>query len=162
MSVSVGTVGGKSVPTDNKNASLIISETPITTHKVQVNLQDLTVQDEVTTVIDQKSLVLVLLPSMGYQLPSSVTITMDGNTLDPEIYSYNPANGYVYINSVTGDIVITAKADPIQAATYPVKANLSNLSSSPAIVDATTVKEGEAFSLPYQRIAVTCFRQRLR
>lgn len=146
VSVSVGTVGGKSVPTDNKNASLIISETPITTHKVQVNLQDLTVQDEVTTVIDQKSLVLVLLPSMGYQLPSSVTITMDGNTLDPEIYSYNPANGYVYINSVTGDIVITAKADPIQAATYPVKANLSNLSSSPAIVDATTVKEGEAFS----------------
>ena len=80
VSVSVGTVGGKSVPTDNKNASLIISETPITTHKVQVNLQDLTVQDEVTTVIDQKSLVLVLLPSMGYQLPSSVTITMDGNT----------------------------------------------------------------------------------
>lgn len=35
---------------------------------------------------------------------------------------------------------------PGKPATYPVKANLSNLSSSPAITNATTVKEGEAFS----------------
>ena len=84
--------------------------------------------------------------NIGYHLLSSITITMGGNTLNAEQYSYNPAYGIVYINSVTGDIVITAKADPIQAATYPVKTTLTNLSSSPAIVDATTVKEGETFS----------------
>lgn len=146
VSVNAAKVDGKSVPSTSGYSKFIISEAPITTHKVQMNLQDLTVRDEVTTVIDQKPLSFTLLANTGYQLPSSVTITMGGNTLTAEQYSYDPAYGIIYINSVTGDIVITAKADPIQAATYPVKANLTNLSSSPAITDATTVKEGETFS----------------
>lgn len=146
VSVNAAKVDGKSVPSTSGYSKFIISEAPITTHQVQMNLQDLTVRDEVTTVIDQKPLSFTLLANTGYQLPSSITITMGGNTLNAEQYSYNPAYGIVYINSVTGDIVITAKADPIQAATYPVKTTLTNLSSSPAIVDATTVKEGETFS----------------
>ena len=146
VSVNAAKVDGKSVPSTSGYSKFIISEAPITTHQVQMNLQDLTVRDEVTTVIDQKPLSFTLLANTGYQLPSSITITMGGNTLNAEQYSYDPAYGIVYINSVTGDIVITAKANPIQAATYPVKATLTNLSSSPAIVDATTVKEGETFS----------------
>lgn len=146
VSVNAAKVDGKSVPSTSGYSKFIISEAPITTHQVQMNLQDLTVRDEVTTVIDQKPLSFTLLANTGYQLPSSITIMMGGNTLNAEQYSYDPAYGIVYINSVTGDIVITAKADPIQAATYPVKATLTNLSSSPAIVDATTVKEGETFS----------------
>lgn len=145
--VNASMVDGKSVPSIPCNSKFIISEAPITTHKVQMNLQDLTVRDEVTTVIDQKPLSFTLLANTGYQFPSSITITMGGNMLNAEQYSYNPKNGYVYINSVTGDIVITAKADPIQVTTYPVQANLTNLSSSPAITDATTVKEGETFSI---------------
>ena len=62
-----------------------------------MNLQDLTVRDEVTTVIDQKPLSFTLLANTGYQLPSSITITMGGNTLNAEQYSYNPAYGIVYI-----------------------------------------------------------------
>lgn len=147
VSVKAAKVAGKSVPSIPCNSKFIISEAPITTHKVQMNLQDLTARDEVTTVIDRKPLSFTLLANTGYQLPSSITITMGGNTLNAEQYSYNPKNGYVYINSVTGDIVITAKADPIQVTTYPVRANLTNLSSSPAITDATTVKEGETFSI---------------
>lgn len=145
--VNASMVDGKSVPSIPCNSKFIISEAPITTHKVQMNLQDLTVRDEVTTVIDQKPLSFTLLANTGYQFPSSITITMGGNMLNAEQYSYNPKNGYVYINSVTGDIVITAKADPIQVTTYPVQANLTNLSSSPAITAATTVKEGETFSI---------------
>lgn len=146
VSVNAAKVDGKSVPSTSGYSKFIISEAPITIHKVQMNLQNLTVRGEVTTVIDQKPLSFTLLANTGYQLPSSITIMMGGNTLNAEQYSYDPAYGVVYINSVTGDIVITAKADPIQVATYPVKATLTNLSSSPAIVDATTVKEGETFS----------------
>lgn len=110
-----------------------------------MNLQHLSVRSGVTSVIDKKSLSLTLLPETGYQLPTSITVTMGGNVLS-EGYYYDPLNGNVIINSVTGDIVITAEADPIRVTTYPVKANLKNLSSSPAIMDATTVKEGDSFS----------------
>lgn len=50
------------------------------------------------------------------------------------------------VYAVNGDVVITATAVPVQIVTYSVKATLTNLFSSPAIVDATTVKEGETFS----------------
>lgn len=146
VSIDFAHVDGKPVPSTSGYSRLIISEAPITTHKVEMNLQDLTVQNEITTVIDKKPLSLTLHANTGYQLPASITVTMGGTTLNIEQYYYDSTSGNISINSVTGDIVITAKADPIQAATYPVKANLTNLSSSPAITDATTVKEGETFS----------------
>lgn len=146
VSVDFAHVDGKPVPFTSGYSRLIISEAPITTHKVEMNLQDLTVQNEITTVIDKKPLSLTLHANTGYQLPASITVTMGGTTLNIEQYYYDSTSGNIYINSVTGDIVIAAKADPIQAATYPVKANLTNLSSSPAITNATTVKEEETFS----------------
>src|SRR5574344_560570 len=49
--------------------------------------------------------------SSGYTLPSSITITMGGNTLTSgSDYTYSSSNGEITINSVTGDIVITVKA----------------------------------------------------
>ena len=62
------------------------------------------------------------------------------------------AEGKIKITAMNGDdsmiyTVLFKQSDtPGKPATYPVKANLSNLSSSPAITNATTVKEGEAFS----------------
>lgn len=140
-------INGKSVPSTSENSQLIISEAPIIVHKVQMNLQHLSVQNEVTSAIDGKPLLITLLPNEGYQLPSSISITMGGGVLDADQYRYYPEGGNISIDNVTGDVVITAKADPIRVATHPVRATLTNLSSSPAITDATIVKEGEPFSI---------------
>lgn len=48
-----------------------------------------------------------LTASSGYSLPSSITVSMNGNTLSSG-YTYNSSTGAVTVSNVTGDIVITA------------------------------------------------------
>lgn len=146
VSVDIGTVGNNSIPSISGYSQFIISGTSIKTHKVQTNLQNLIVQNEVTSVIDQKNLSLTLLPKTGYQLPASITVMMGGNILGTDLYNYNPENGYIYIYNVTSDVVISA-AGVLQSAVYTITANLNNLTSTPDITATTPqVKGGDPFT----------------
>jgi len=44
----------------------------------------------------------------GYDLPSSITVTMGGSTVDPADYIYNESTGAFSLVYVTGNVVITA------------------------------------------------------
>lgn len=55
---------------------------------------------------------LSLTSTIGYALPSSITITMNGITLNSGTdYTYDSSSGNVIINKVTGDINIVASAE---------------------------------------------------
>lgn len=53
-----------------------------------------------------------LTPELGYKLPNSIEVKVDGVTLDPSSYSYDPVTGVVAIPGaqVTGEIEIIAVA----------------------------------------------------
>ena len=58
---------------------------------------------------------LSLTSTIGYALPSSITITMNGITLNSGTdYTYDSSSGNVIINKVTGDINIVASAEDNQ------------------------------------------------
>lgn len=55
---------------------------------------------------------LSLTTNIGYALPSSITITMNGTTLSSGTdYTYDSSSGRIVINKVTGDIHIVASAE---------------------------------------------------
>ena len=62
-----------------------------------------------TATINQSYSTTLKVTSNNYSLPSSVTITMGGNTLTSGTdYTYSSSSGKITINKVTGDITITA------------------------------------------------------
>lgn len=143
-------------PAGSAYAGLQITDTPVVTHAITTVLTNLIPREGLPTVIETgKNLYYKLeCNKEGYTLPDMIQVEMGTKELNvitrPDELNaectYNPETGEIMIYAVNGDVVITAAAVPVQIVTYPVKATLTNLSSSPAIVDATTVKEGETFS----------------
>ena len=75
-----------------------------------------------------------LTPKEGYNIPSSVSITVGGVAIDSNSYTYTPSTGALTINAgvVNGDVVITATAT---AKSYTITYNLAggtNHASNPA------------------------------
>lgn len=82
----------------------------------------------------------------GYMLPTSITIKMSGSTLEAgKGYTYDAKTGKVEILNVRGEVAITAEGVS-EPSVYKITAELKNLTSTPAITSATTVKEGESFT----------------
>lgn len=143
-------------PAGSAYAGLQITDAPVVTHAITTVLTNLIPREGLPTVIETgKNLYYKLeCNKEGYTLPDMIQVEMGTKELNvitrPDELNaectYNPETGEIMVYAVNGDVVITAAAVPVQIVTYPVKATLTNLSSSPAIVDATAVKEGETFS----------------
>lgn len=143
-------------PAGSAYAGLQITDAPVVTHAITTVLTNLIPREGLPTVIETgKNLYYKLeCNKEGYKLPDMIQVEMGTKELNvitrPDELNaectYNPETGEIMVYAVNGDVVITAAAVPVQIVTYPVKATLTNLFSSPAIVDATTVKEGETFS----------------
>ena len=86
-----------------------------------------------------------LTPKEGYNIPSSVSITVGGVAIDSNSYTYTPNNGAltIYTGVVNGDVVITATAT---AKSYTITYTLNggtNHASNPAtytVEDAITLQ----------------------
>ena len=76
-----------------------------------------------------------LTPKEGYNIPSSVLITVGGVAIDSNSYTYTPSTGALTINAgvVNGDVVITATATAKSyTITYDLGSNVVNHPSNPA------------------------------
>ncbi|MDD6713060.1 MAG: metallophosphoesterase [Subdoligranulum sp.] len=101
-------------------------------HGVSNNLTNCVSSNAATSVEDGASYTAMLTVNSGYVL-KDVTVTMDGADITQAVYS----NGTVHVESVTGTIVITAKAYIY----YSVTASLTNCTMDGAI----TAKGGERY-----------------
>ena len=79
------------------------------TYTVTYNLTNLSSSSSKTAIINT-SYTGKISANNGYSLPSSITITMNGNTLRNG-YTYSANNGNITINNVTGPITITASGE---------------------------------------------------
>lgn len=67
-----------------------------------------------------------LVPDEGYELPTSITVKMNGNLLEAYAYYYDPKTGEIRIDAVTGEVEIVAEGQPIY---WAVTARLSHVTS---------------------------------
>ncbi len=95
-------------------------------------------------------------PEIGYKIPETITVTVGGNTLTPNVdYVYDNTTGEVTVkeHAVTGDITIEGTADAIPG-TYPVINSVSHTTPKdpkPATPDKTyeiTLTPEEGYKLP--------------
>lgn len=130
------------------------SDTPDTpgkpaTYSVKANLSNLSSSPTITnatTVKEGETFSFTLSANNGYMLPASITVKMSGSTLEAgKGYTYDAKTGKVEILNVRGEVAITAEGVS-EPSVYKITADLKNLTSTPAITSATTVKEGESFT----------------
>ena len=122
------------------SADVVITNAEVETYSVDVtDLSHLTAQNVPAVITEGETLSFMLVPESGYQLPSTITVTMGGVTLTQgEGYFY--AGNTISIPNVTGDIVVTAVAEPIPATTYTISAGqMENLTTNLPI----SVQEGK-------------------
>lgn len=118
-----------SFPCSSNSVSLRIQSAPVTVHSIKYVLEHLSVPSYAPTAIENgKELWVNMEKENGYNYPSEVNVTMAGKVLKPGYpdngdYQYNQVNGTICIPAVTGDVVITANAEPIPAVTYMIKAS---------------------------------------
>lgn len=104
-------------------------------YSVTKNLTKCSISNSATRVVEGESYSATITANSDYAL-KSVTVTMGGSPV-------SVSGGNISIASVTGDIVITAVAEEIPAATYTITNNLTNCKNSNS---ATTIEEGSAYS----------------
>lgn len=102
-------------------------------YSITVNLTNVSIDNAATSITEGDSYAAALTADEGYAL-STVTVTMGGANVTNTAY----ASGSIYIASVTGDIVVTATATEIPAATpvYAITNNLLHATSDNAAVSA--------------------------
>ena len=135
-------VDGKSLPLTFNVVRLIVDPAGASTYSVTANFTGLSLRSGSTTSVEEGGEVLLYLnvdDTENYQLPSTITVTMGGVTLTQgEGYFYE--GNTISIPNVTGDIVVTAVAEPIPATTYTISAGqMENLTANLPI----SVLEGE-------------------
>ena len=102
--------------------------------------------DNVFYVAEHSECAFKLIPEEGYSLPTSIKIT-DDNTNPISNYTYNAETGEVVINSVDGNLHISASAveGTPEPSYFEVVGSLTNLTADPDITTAQTVQEGSSF-----------------
>ena len=80
------------------------------TYRVTYNLTNLTADGQPEQVEKDGELEAALTAEEGYELPDTITVKMDGQTLTAgSDYTYDSESGTVRITTVTGNVVITAE-----------------------------------------------------
>lgn len=135
-------VDGKRLPLTFNDVRLIVDPAGASTYSVTANFTGLSLRSGSTTSVAEGGEVKLYLnvdDPERYQLPATITVTMGGVTLTQgEDYFY--AGSTISIPNVTGDIVVTATAEPIPATTYTITAEqMENLTTNLPI----SVQEGK-------------------
>ena len=135
-------VDGKSLPLTFNVVRLIVDPAGASTYSVTTHFTGLSLRSGSITSVEEGDEVLLYLnvdDTENYQLPSTITVTMGGQPLTlGEGYFY--AGNSISIPNVTGDIVVTAAAEPIPATVYEIAVGqMENLTHNLPI----TVQEGE-------------------
>ena len=102
-------------------------------------LSHITLGDHTETAKHWDSYQCELKAEEGYDLPTTVQVTMNGVQLETD---YRYTDGWVIIDVVTGPIEITASATP---KAYPVTLSLNNLSSD--FTEGSTVAHGNTLTV---------------
>ena len=110
--------------------------TPTTGYSVTNTLSHVSNSNSATTVSENASYVGTLSAETGYRL-QSVTVTMGGTDITATAYN----NGTITIQSVTGNLVITASAELIP--TYTITNNLTHVVNSN---EATSIVENNSYT----------------
>lgn len=132
------------VTVENVTAPIVITASgdpivvPPTDYSVTYDLENLTVNGP-ASISEGETLTATLKAVVDYVLPSSVTVTMDGNDVD---YDYNPETGVVTVANVTGDVVITAAG--VEESGYKITYSLQNIYTNGA---PSRLEEGEELSV---------------
>lgn len=102
-------------------------------YSITANLANVSIDNAATSITEGDSYAATLTADEGYTL-STVMVTMGGANVTNTVY----ASGSIYIASVTGDIIVTAAATEIPAATpvYAITNNLLHATSDNAAVSA--------------------------
>ncbi|MBQ7500269.1 MAG: hypothetical protein IJT91_05195 [Clostridia bacterium] len=89
-----------------------------------------------------------LIPDEGNALPDSVIITCGGQTLVEDTdYTYNNSDGYIYINNVADDIVVTAAgAETVCAHNYVPAVTTEATCDEAGVMTYTCSKCGDTYS----------------
>ncbi len=121
-------VDGRDMPysTSTSYARIIIDPTTVQTYTVASSgLTGLKWEDGTITSIEEGKEFSgrLVCTQAGYRIPATLQkVTMGGQML-AEGSGYGYADGWISIKKVSGDIVITAAAEPIPAVTYMIKAS---------------------------------------
>lgn len=145
-------VDDKKVPCIPYVPTIIIDQATTKTYNITLNSSDLRLADYAQTVIEEgKPFNYPLIcEKEGYRLPTSITVMMGGKTLVADTdYTYDHINGWINIEAVTGDVVITAAAEPIPTVTHTISiGQLEHLTASGFTGDIS-IKEGMEFKTTF-------------
>ena len=127
----------------NKNYTCLLKgfyeETVTPSYSITNNLTHCATSNTAKTINANSKYSTTINPEAGFTL-NSITVTMGGKDITSSVVN----NNVITINSVTGDVVITAKAIEIVAPTvYSITNNLTNCNTSNS---TTSVTKGGSFS----------------
>lgn len=127
----------------NKNYTCLLKgfyeETVTPSHSITNNLTHCTTSNTAKTINANSKYSTTINAEAGFTL-NSITVTMGGKDITSSVVN----NNVITINSVTGDVVVTAKAIEIVAPTvYSITNNLTNCNTSNS---TTRVTKGGSFS----------------
>lgn len=127
----------------NKNYTCLLKgfyeETVIPSHSITNNLTHCTTSNTAKTINANSKFSTTINAEAGFTL-NSITVTMGGKDITSSVVN----NNVITISSVTGDVVVTAKAIEIVAPTvYSITNNLTNCNTSNS---TTSVTKGGSFS----------------
>lgn len=110
----------------------------VTTYTIKNNLTNVTSDNDAASITGGSAYTATLTVTDGYTM-NAVFVYMGGTDITSTAY----ANGVINIESVTGDIVISATATVAGVTTYTITNNLTNATSSNPVV---SIEEGQAYS----------------
>ena len=116
---------------------------------VTQNLSDVSSTNGTTVIKEDEDFTTTFTPQTGYNLPSTITVTMDGATLtNGHHYDYNSATGVLTVYGVTGDLVITVQG--VFILTYDANGGSNPPAAESYIPTANnvTVKDDTGMSAP--------------
>lgn len=100
----------------NFNDSPNSSNISYAVYSITNSLSNLTTSNSATKIGQNENYSTTLIASVGYYLPSTITVTVGGTT---PTYTYDATTGALTIENVTGNIGITASAETTPQLTAP-------------------------------------------
>ena len=109
-------------------------------------LTNLTSSNTATTLASGEDYVTTLIPAVGYAVPTSLRVKINGSNVSSSKYTYTDGTLTIPAANITGDIVITATA--IESWTYTVEGSAAITGSG----DNTMTADGTVYTKTYSAV----------
>ena len=107
-------------------------------YTITQTITNMTASSETQYILDGLSYTNTLTPASSYYIPSKITLTMGG--VDISATNYNDTTGVVNIDSVDGNIVLTATADSVNKLRVPYLTLYGKELTMRAVTNASTIE----------------------